>query len=206
MLAKYKKMQTNNQFTIISKIIKERRTRKAQLMSGKKIEDANIEKILELADCAPTHGRTEPWRFHVFADKGFADFCNNHAQLYWEGTDEAIRNTTKRDLFGSLHQFASHLIVVTMERTQGVKIPDFEEYAACCAAVQNILLGAEALGLAAIWNSGGMSYSDKMKEYLGIKEEDQVVALVYLGYLDTTLDKEAKRRISLKDKTQWIKA
>lgn len=198
-------METNNQFFILSKIIKERRTRKAQLMNGKKIEDATIESLLELADCAPTHGRTEPWRFQVYADKGLEAFCKNHAKLYWEGTDEAIRNTTKRDLFGSLYQFASHLIVVSMERTEGVKIPDFEEYAACCAAVQNILLGAEALGLAAIWNSGGMTYSDKMKEYLGIKEEDQVVALVYLGYLDTELDKEAQRRISLDEKTQWIK-
>lgn len=193
----------NSDFEIVSKNIKERRTLKAQFMNGEKIEDEVIMELLELADCAPTHGRTEPWRFNVFSGAGFEDFCTFHSKIYWEETEEGIRNPTTRDLFGRLYETASHLIVVSMKRTPKVKIPDFEEYAACSAAVQNILLGAEALGLASIWNTGGKTYSPSMKKYLNLEEEDQVVALVYLGKSNPIEDRSAKRRIPLNEKTQW---
>lgn len=193
----------NSVFDIVSNNIKERRTLKAQFMNGELIEDEVIEKLLELGDSAPTHGRTEPWRFDVFTGKGFEQFCNFHAKIYWEETEEGLRNPTTRDLFAGLHEKASHLVVVSMKRTAKVRIPDFEEYAACCAAVQNILLGAEAKGLASIWNTGGKTYAPSMKEYLELGAEDQVVALIYLGKSDMVENKLTNRRIPLNEKTKW---
>ena len=35
-----------------------------------RVDDAIVMKMLELADRAPTHKRTEPWRFTVFTGEG----------------------------------------------------------------------------------------------------------------------------------------
>ena len=37
-------------------------------MNGEKVSDAEVQQILEAANWAPTHGKTEPWRFAVLAN------------------------------------------------------------------------------------------------------------------------------------------
>lgn len=37
------------------------------------IEDKTIQNILECANFAPTHGKTEPWRFIVYRRKNFSE-------------------------------------------------------------------------------------------------------------------------------------
>lgn len=194
------------QYEQVAKTILERRTRKPILMNGEKIADEQILQLLELGNAAPTHGRTEPWRFQVFVDEGLERFCNFHAETYWQETNPDIRTEHKYNLFKSFHNHASHLVIVTMKRTQGTKIPDFEEFAAASAAVQNILLGAEALGIAAIWNTGGMTYSESMKKFLGLEEEDMMVGLLYLGHVKEGMSKDLTRRMSAEEKTQWYRS
>lgn len=71
-------MTTTNTF-IITNIIKQRRTVKADKMNGHKIADKKIEAILQSADWAPNHGNTEPWRFVVYSGNGVKNFCTLHA-------------------------------------------------------------------------------------------------------------------------------
>ena len=49
-------------FEIIADIIRSRRSIKPVKMNGKKIPDEQVKELLKLANWAPTHGRTEPWR------------------------------------------------------------------------------------------------------------------------------------------------
>lgn len=69
-------------FETLQYIIQNRRSTKPALMNGKKIDDATIQQLLELADWAPTHGHTEPWRFVVYGGNAVQQFCNDHAELY----------------------------------------------------------------------------------------------------------------------------
>src|SRR5436305_1426724 len=71
-------------FPLISYIIKQRRSTKPVAMNGKKIPDAQVHSLLELADWAPTHGSTEPWRFTIYANP--PEFCHQHAGLYKQNT------------------------------------------------------------------------------------------------------------------------
>src|SRR5690606_18699394 len=174
----------NTNFDTIAHIIRARRTVKATAMNGQKIPQSAIEQLLSLADHAPTHGRTEPWRFKIYTGSALKEFGQEHAQLYWENTPEDKRVEIKRDGLLLSAERASHLLIVTMKRTPNSKIPLMEEYAAVAAAVQNILLGAEALQLAAIWSTGGMALKPEMKTLLQLSEEDQVVGFLYLGYTD----------------------
>lgn len=192
----------NNNFELVSTIIANRRTVKPAAMNGKKIEDATIMQLLSLADWAPTHGKTEPWRFNVFTGAALQQFCAEHAEMYWQNTDKNTRlQQTYNNLKGMGDQ-CSHLIIATMRRTPETKIPFLEEYAATAAAIQNILLGAEAMDIAAIWNTGGMALKPAMKQYLQLQPEDEVVAFLYLGYTDQP-KKEGARNKPLSEKVNW---
>ena len=97
---------------------------------------------------------------------------------------------------------ASHIIIAMMQRGSNPKIPVLEEIAATSCAVQNLLLGATALGIASYWGSGGMAYQPPMKTYLNLREEDLVLGILYLGYTDKEKP-EGKRKTPLDEKIDW---
>ncbi len=72
----------NENFAALQKIIATRRTIKPQQMNGQKIPDEQISNVIDLANFAPSHGLTEPWRFVVYSEKNVADFCHSHALMY----------------------------------------------------------------------------------------------------------------------------
>jgi nitroreductase len=192
----------SHNFEQIASVIRDRRTTKAAAMNGAVIADSTINQLLELADYAPTHGRTEPWRFFVYTGESLKKFCKDHAELYWNNTAEENRKQQTYDNLEHAGDMVSHLVIAVMRRTPETKIPFLEEYAATSAAIQNVLIGVEAMQLAAIWNTGGMALKPAMKQYLNLKEEDEVVGFLYLGGTDQP-KKEATRNIPMTEKITW---
>lgn len=191
-----------NSFEIVQQTIRNRRSAKLGSMTGDKIEDAIVSQLLELADWAPTHARTEPWRFIVYSGDAVKKFANDHAELYRSATPEDKFNLGRFEKLQTTGDKASHIIVAAMKRNAEHKIPAVEEIAATACAVQNILLGAETLGIAAFWSTGGMAHDPAMKNHLGLSEEDMVLGFIYLGYTAET-NKTGKRLIPLEEKVQW---
>ena len=188
-------------FTTISTIIKSRRTIKPAVMNGQKIPNGHIAAMLELADWAPTHGLTEPWRFVIYENP--ANFCKQHAELYKQHTPtENFKDATYNNLL-TIGDNASHIIVAYMKRGSNPNIPEVEELAATAAAVQNILLAATALNIAAFWSTGGMTLKPAMKGMLELGDDDQVLGLLYLGYSEQR--PEGKRITPIEDKLKWVK-
>jgi nitroreductase len=186
----------------VQNIIRNRRSCKPALMNGKKIEDALINDLLELADWAPTHGHTEPWRFVVFANDAVRQFCMDHANLYKANTIQEKFETAKYEKLLHNGDNASHIIAAYMQRGTNPKINVVEEICATAAAVQNILLGASVLNIAALWSTGGLTFHPAMKTYFGLKEDDHMIGLIYLGYADT-LPKQGQRITPLQEKIEW---
>lgn len=189
-------------FETIQNIIQHRRSCKPALMNGKLIDDSTIHQLLELANWAPTHGHTEPWRFIVFTKNAAMQFCKEHAALYKANVPAEKFETAKykKTLHNGDH--CSHIIAVYMKRGNNPKITVTEEICATAAAVQNILLGASVLNIAALWSTGGLTYHAAMKKYFNLHEEDQMIGLIYLGYTDEA-PKEGKRVTSIKEKIDW---
>ncbi|MBJ6118614.1 nitroreductase [Pontibacter sp. BT310] len=192
----------NDLFSTISHVIRTRRTTKPPKMNGQKIPDEQINQLLELADWAPTHGHTEPWRFIVYAGPSKARFCQQHAELYQQQTPEEKYQPEKYEKLLHMGDLASHVIVAYLRRGDLPKIPVLEEIAATSCAIQNLLLGASALGIASYWGSGGMAYHPTMKEMLQLREEDVVLGILYLGYAENPAH-EGKRNIPLSEKVEW---
>lgn len=171
------------------------------MMNGKKIPDEQITSLLELADWAPTHGLTEPWRFVVYADP--TKFCSFHAEMYKSETNAADFNEAVYNNLKHQGDKASHVIIAVMKRGTLPKIPAFEELAATACAVQNLLLGATALNMASYWGTGGMALKPVMQQFLELSVEDQVTGILYLGYTDEY--PAGKRNMPLDKKIKWLK-
>jgi nitroreductase len=193
---------TMNKFTALQATVINRRSRNPAGWNGKKIADEEIRQLLELANWAPTHANTEPWRFIVYSETAVQRFCHEQAELYRQNTPPAAFTTAKYEKQQHNGDMASHLIVVYMQRGTNPNITALEEICATAAAVDNILLGAEALGIAMLWSTGGMMLHPVMKEYLGLAAEDVVLGLLYLGYADEPA--KPGKRGPVEEKIKWM--
>ena len=193
----------DNSFSIIADIIKHRRSTKPAQMNGKLIPDTQVQQLLELADWAPTHGNTEPWRFFVYSGEAIKIFCKQHAELYKKNTEPEKYLQANYDKFLHNGDTASHIVMTVMQRGALPKVPVIEEEAAVSSAIQNILLGATALGIASFWSTGGMVHHYSMKELLHLRNEDIVMGMIYLGYTDS--EQKGRSIVPLADKIKWAK-
>ncbi len=193
-----------NNFTTLQEIVTNRRSTKPTAFSGGTIPDPQITQLLELANWAPSHGLTEPWRFIVYSGEAVRQFCRQHAEQYKETTPPDQFNSAKYDKQAHNGDLASHLILVYMKRGSNANIPALEEICATAAAADNILLGAEALDIAVLWSTGGTVLQPVMKEYLGLGPEDVILGLLYLGY--TNDPQRPGKRTPITEKTKWITA
>ena len=191
-----------NTFESLQKTIQARRSSKPADMNGQKIDNGIIHQLLELADWAPTHGRTEPWRFIVFEDLAKQQFCIDHSELYKANTNPEKFTQAKYEKLKEQGEPLSHIMIVYMKRTINNSIPVLEEIAAVSASIQNILLGAASLNISALWSTGGMTHHPAMKKMLDISEDDIVMGLLLLGYSDQPI-KEGTRKIPIENKVVW---
>jgi len=194
---------TNNNFEQIETIIKTRRSISWSKMNGQIIPDETVTRLLALADWAPTHGRTEPWRFFVYGGEALKQFGKTHAGLYWQHTAEDKRQQATYEKLEHNVDKASHLVIAVMKRGVNEKIPQLEEVAAASAAIENILLGATALGIASYWSSGGMTHTHALKEHLHLATDDIIMGLIYLGHTDEPA-KDGVRNIPFNEKVKWL--
>lgn len=190
-------------FDILKEVIESRRSTKPAVLNGNIIPDEEILQLLELANWAPTHGFTEPWRFIVYNGDAVMQFGRQHADLYKKYTPADKFNTAKYDKLLHNGDKASHIVIAYMQRGSNPNITALEEICATAAAVQNILLGAEALDIAALWSTGGLVMHPAMKSFLGLGEEDIVIGLLYMGYSNEP--KKPGRRMPFENKVKWVR-
>jgi nitroreductase len=145
---------------------------------------ALIRRLLEAAVRAPNHHRNEPWRFIVIAGEArerlgdaFAECARSHLALppgpAADAVIEAERGKPLR---------APVIIVAACVRSDHPKAMAIEDVEATAAAVENLLIAAHAMGLAAAWRTGKPAYDDGVKQHLGLRATDDIVAFVYVGY------------------------
>ena len=163
-----------------------------------------VRRILESAVHAPNHKITEPWRFHVFTGRGRGELARARAetarlQAEAEGEDEEMaagRISRERK-----KAFRAPVVVAVISASGRDEVETLENYAACAAAVQNMQLTAHSCGLASIWRTGPVAYHEHMRRFFGLKENDRIVAYLYVGYPD--MGERPRRRSPAGDKTVW---
>jgi len=186
----------------LNELIHLRRSTKPRLLNGKKIDDKVVWQILENANWAPNHGLTQPWKYKVFTKSGLEKLANFQADLYQELVSKDKFKTEKYERMKTNILKSSHVIVICMERQKSEKILEIEEIEAVACSVQNMALTAAAYGICSFWGSGGVTYTDELKEFLGLGAKDKCLGYLYLGYSDNPTTKSRRDRIQ--DRVEWI--
>jgi nitroreductase len=173
---------------------------------GKMTDDvpdrALIEQLLEAAIWAPNHHLTQPWRFFVLSGEGRSILGRASAEAAVRGIDDPVKAEAARAGAEKKVLRAPWIIVVASEPIHDGRTPDLEEHFAVAAAAQNMLLQAEALGLAAIWRSGGPAFAPEVRDAFGLSEHGQVVGFVYVGY--PAMERPTRERIPFAQVTTWL--
>lgn len=163
-----------------------------------------VEKIIEAGTFAPNRYLTEPWRFFVISGDGRKALSKVMEDIAIESGVDLQSEEGKKKLEKERNKpfRAPVIIAVAAEVTESEKVIRLEELGAVYAAVENMLLAAHGLGVAAYWKTGKACYHLKMKEFFGLKEKDEVLALIYLGYAD--MEKKMAPRKPATELTKWI--
>lgn len=166
----------------ITEIIRNRRTIYPEQFTERVVQPDMVHHILSNALWAPTHGKTQPWRFVVYSGEGRKKLATLMEHLYRKHTPEAQFSEIKLNRIMARIDKSSVLVAVVMARTPDTQIPEIEEVEAVACAVQNALLTATAYGLGSYWSSPKFLYAEGSPEAFGFKPEDKMLGLLYLGY------------------------
>lgn len=189
---------------IVLKVIKERRS--IRKYKPTPVPDDLIIKCLEAARWAPTGEDMQPWRFIVVRDEAIrkelgriagrgsgrrftVEFYTGKMEARFGEVVKTWPEEKKKRVFGKLisGEVSAFLaeapvnIVVCAEKSANDPRED------CCAAIQNMMLMAKALGLGTCWVIAPVfDVRDelKVKRLLNIPEEYKVISIIALGYPD----------------------
>ncbi|MDP5172003.1 MAG: nitroreductase [Bacteroidia bacterium] len=184
-------------------LILSRRSVYPKQYSGDDIPLDMVGKLIEAAHWAPNHGRTEPWFFQVFSGDARARLGKAQADIYQSETPPELFQQAKYDSLASRPTEAAHVIAICMKRGSNANIPEIEEIEAVACAVQNMWLMTTALGLGGYWSTGGFTYRDALREWLGLGPQDKCLGFFYLG-VPTGIIPPGRRVVDWSEKVSWV--
>jgi nitroreductase len=164
-----------------------------------------IEQVLSAAVHAPNHHDTQPWRFFVLTGKA----RNRLGDALADALAQRQKGTDLVKLDGLLMAERAKpmrspvLVVVGVCSERDDAMTRREDLQAASAALQNMLLAAHSLGLAAIWRTGDGAYDSAVKAHFGLRAQDEIAGILYLGYSDPALPAPEGRTRNFADKTEW---
>ncbi|CAB4647739.1 unannotated protein [freshwater metagenome] len=146
------------------------------------VSDIQIEQMLNAAQWAPNHKRTWPLRVAVVRGEsrhGLGEVIAG--AMAFRGDDEKkVTKTRTKYLRAPVIFVVASAVGETANETE-------ENKYAVAAGIQNLLLTAEAMGLAALWSSPAKGANDVITSFCSMDNTDHVLGIVYVG----TAKKEA---------------
>ncbi len=183
---------------MIFDLIQNRRSVFPVQYNGKPISRVAIEQILEAANWAPTHKKTEPWRFKVLLGNSKEKLGEFLSTKYLEVVERPKQMKTKKLLENPKR--AGAIIAICMQRDLKESLPEWEEIAATAMAVQNMWLCCTEMGIGSYWSSPGLI--KYMGEFFELEEGERCLGFFYMGYTDDEMPESLRGPIE--EKTTWL--
>jgi nitroreductase len=161
----------------LADLVRARRT--SMLVDGdREVPDALVEELCRLATWAPNHKKTWPWRFAIATGDGRARLGAAMADEMDRADfgDEAKRAKTR------VKYLRTPTVLVVGCAPHADEMLHAENRDAVAAGIQNLLLGATALGLASFWSTPALAQPPAVLELCGFEPDDRLVGIVYLGW------------------------
>jgi len=156
-------------------VLRGRRT--IELFLQTPVPDALIREAIEVATWAPNHHVTEPWHFYLLGPETIGQ-CLNLCRDIVTAKKDAKTGEFKAKSWSEKPGW----LVVSCRKSDD-ELRQQEDYAACCAATQNLLLYLWKAGVGSKWTTGDITRDARFFEIIGLNGADEfVVGLVWLGY------------------------
>ena len=145
-----------------------------------------VRDAIEAATWAPNHHVTEPWTFYLLG-KDTVAACLDLVR------DIVTKKKDARAAEFKASQWAEKpgWLVVTCQRSDDA-LREREDYAACSAAVQNLMLYLWKAGVGSKWTTGDITRDPRFRDIVGIGDDEMVIALLWYGYPKITPDQSRK--------------
>jgi len=138
---------------------------------------AAVMRALEAARWAPNHRLTEPWRFYLLGPETAEAVAVLNAALVTAHRGEAAGAAK----LSRWRRVPGWMVVTCAESEDAHRAR--EDYAACCCAVQNLMLSLWSEGIGTKWTTGPVTRTDRFFECIGVDPKaESVVGLFWYGY------------------------
>ena len=136
-----------------------------------------VHEAIEAATWAPNHHVTEPWRFYHLGQQSI-DACLELVRDITTARKDAKAGDFKAK---SWSEKPGWLVVTCRKSDHSLQYK--EDYAACAAAVQNLMLYLWKAGVGSKWTTGDITRDQRFYDIVGIDgNNEDVVGLVWFGY------------------------
>ena len=159
-------------------MIANRRSIFPQFFTDRPVGRTTLEQLLEAANLAPSHRKTEPWRFRVYTGTGKQQLMDELLEQYGHDKDDAPAIAKK---FGKKIGQSAAVLLIFLHRDPQQRVPEWEEIAAVGAAVENLWLSLDEHGLGGYWSSPGFVCGD-YGDWPGSADNERCLGMFYLGY------------------------
>ena len=184
----------------LSQLIADRRSIFPPMYTDKPIDRDTIELLLQNANWAPNHRKTEPWRWKVITGSGRQKLSDYLGKYYMDNTPKEKQSDIKYKKTIAKPLQSQAVIAICMHRDPAESVPEWEEIAAVAAAVQNMWLSCTALGIGSYWSSpASATHAD---DFLSLAANERCLGWFYMGYHDP-INLPSTRGSAL-DKATWI--
>lgn len=140
------------------------------------VSDTQIDQLFTAAQWAPNHKRTWPLRIAVIrgdSRRVLGEVIADAMVLRGDDDAKVLKTRTK-------YLRAPVVLVVASAVGESENETEENKYAVA-AGIQNLLLMAEAMGLAALWSSPAKGANDAITSLCNMDNTDHVLGLIYVG-------------------------
>lgn len=141
------------------------------------VPDDLVREAIEVATWAPNHYVSEPWRFVLPGKQTVKQVVDLCAEMV-SADKGAELGDHKRKTWGEKPGW----LVITCQRNDD-ELREREDYAACCAATQNLMLYLWKAGVGSKWTTGPITRDPRFFKIIDVDEADAfVVGMLWFGY------------------------
>ena len=138
---------------------------------------ALVREAVEVETWAPNHHVTEPWAFYLLGKQTIGACVDLVRDIVTTNKDAKV-GEFKANSWAEKPGW----LVVTCRKSDD-KLLQREDYAACCAATQNLLLYLWKAGVGSKWTTGDITRDPRFFDIIGADaKEEFVVGLIWYGY------------------------
>lgn len=174
-----------------------RRTVNQNSFTDQEISKEDILTILNAANAAPTHKRTQPWRFTIFKGEGLQRLGTELSRIY-KSITPSEKYLEKTEISMGEKATQSNVAIAIVVNYTG-DLPEWEELAATSCAVQNLWLAAHSLKIGGYWATPGLI--NHLSGFLNLEENQKCIGLFYLGHHNA--EPREPVRSPIQDKIRW---